>query len=92
MGLLPSRFSGESFPLVLIECLLSGRPAIASDLGEIRNILTDPETGRQAGLIFSLKDGGIPVAELAELMSRCVRDGALYRELCDAVPLAGEPG
>ena len=89
MGLLPSRFSGESFPLVLIECLLSGRPAIASDLGEIRNILTDPETGRQAGLIFSLKDGGIPVAELAELMSRCVRDGALYRELCDAVPLAG---
>lgn len=42
MGLLPSRFSGESFPLVLIECLLSGRPAIASDLGEIRNILTDP--------------------------------------------------
>lgn len=87
MGLLPSRFSGESFPLVLIECLLSGRPAIASDLGEIRNILSDEQHNLMAGLIFSLENGAIPVEKLAELMVRSVQDQELYQQMIEAVPL-----
>jgi glycosyltransferase involved in cell wall biosynthesis len=38
---LPSRFAGESFPLTLIESIQVGRPVIATDIGEIKNILID---------------------------------------------------
>jgi glycosyltransferase involved in cell wall biosynthesis len=39
--LLPTRFQGESFPLTLIEGLLAGIPCIATDIGEIRNMIID---------------------------------------------------
>lgn len=40
LGFLPTRFKGESAPLVLIECLHAGRPMLASDVGEIRRMLS----------------------------------------------------
>lgn len=36
---LPTRFSGESHPLTLIEALQCGTPVIATDIGEIRSML-----------------------------------------------------
>ena len=38
-GFLPSKFRGESFPLVIIECLQTGRPVLASDIGEVSYML-----------------------------------------------------
>ena len=43
LGILPSRFPGESFPLVIIECLNAGTPVLASDIGEIRYMLTNDQ-------------------------------------------------
>lgn len=63
MGFLPSRFKGESFPLVIIDCLQAGRPVIASDLGEVRNMLTTKDG--VAGLVFALNDWQVPIAPLA---------------------------
>ncbi len=37
--LLPTRFPGESFPFTLIESLKAGTPIIATDVGEIRNVI-----------------------------------------------------
>ena len=48
MGLLPSRFAGESFPLVLIECLQAGRPMMATALGEIPRMLDAGDGGLRA--------------------------------------------
>ena len=42
MGFLPSRFQGESAPLVIIDCLFAGKPVLASDIGEIREMLDTP--------------------------------------------------
>ena len=53
IGFLPSRFKGESFPLVLIDCLLSGKPVLASDVGEIRYMLDS--TDGLAGELFDLE-------------------------------------
>ncbi|WP_156507807.1 glycosyltransferase, partial [Halioglobus sp. HI00S01] len=39
VGFLPSKFRGESFPLVIIECLQTGVPYLATDLGEISRML-----------------------------------------------------
>jgi glycosyltransferase involved in cell wall biosynthesis len=37
--ILPSRFRGETFPRTLVEALMAGVPAIATDLGEVHSIL-----------------------------------------------------
>ena len=66
VGLLPSRFKGESYPLVLIDCLHSGTPLLASDVGEIRPMLQTAEG--MAGVLFSLTDWQIPVSQLTDLV------------------------
>lgn len=63
-GMLLSTFSGESFPLTIIECLITGRPMIASDIGEIRDMLTD-ETGEVAGYLVDISGGKVPIADTA---------------------------
>ncbi len=72
IGLLPSKFRGESFPLVLLECLHAGRPMIATNLGEIRNMLST--NGGLAGDVFDLKNGKIPIGRLAEILSKYATD------------------
>ena len=67
VGLLPSRFKGESFPLVVIESIMCGIPVIASDVGEIRNMITD-EKGEMAGVLFCLTDWKIPIDELEQII------------------------
>jgi glycosyltransferase involved in cell wall biosynthesis len=77
VGLLPSRFKGESFPLAVIECLMAGRPVIASDVGEIRSMLT-AEEGDMAGAVFSLRDGEVPTGALAQIIAQWAGDGEGY--------------
>ncbi|MEW6036739.1 MAG: glycoside hydrolase family 99-like domain-containing protein [Pseudomonadota bacterium] len=40
VGIFPSTFAGESFPLFVLECLQSGLPVVATDIGEIPNIMS----------------------------------------------------
>lgn len=39
IGIFPSRYAGESFPLFVLECLQGGLPVIASDAGDIPQIM-----------------------------------------------------
>lgn len=80
VGLLPSRFKGESFPLVVIESLMSGSPVVASDIGEVRNMLAD-EAGNMAGMLFKLREGEIPVDELAQIILLLATDNEKYMQL-----------
>ncbi|PIE83162.1 MAG: hypothetical protein CSA09_03610 [Candidatus Contendobacter odensis] len=66
MGFLPSRFRGESFPLSVIECLFAEKPFIASDIGEIRNMLS--VDGEIAGVVFPLDNWQIPINEVAQII------------------------
>lgn len=79
VGLLPTRFSGESFPLVLLECVAAQRPMIATDVGEIRRIMTG--ASGPAGVIIPLENGQIPVNQLADAIARLARDEELLREV-----------
>lgn len=80
IGLLPSRFKGESFPLVVIESLMSGTPIIASDICEIRNMITD-ESGEMAGVLFKLNDWQIPIESLAQIITDLANDNIKYSQL-----------
>jgi glycosyltransferase involved in cell wall biosynthesis/predicted nucleic acid-binding Zn-ribbon protein len=86
MGFLPSRFKGESFPLVLIDCLNAGRPVLASNVGEIGYML-QADAGT-AGALFDLKDWKIDVIALAEQIGALATDAAAMQELAGRVPEA----
>ena len=79
MGFLPSRYPGESFPLVLIDCLIAGRPVLASDVGEIAYMLSTPQG--PAGEVFALHDWQIDTRDLGTRIAALARDPALVETL-----------
>lgn len=86
MGFIPSRFKGESFPLVLIDCLHAGRPVLASNIGEIKNMLMT-EVGL-AGVVFDLNGWEIPISGLVKLIAQIAEDKERYKLLLQRVPAA----
>lgn len=61
--ILPTYYTCESFPLTIVEALQCGKPIIATDIGEIRKMLSDGV--HNAGELLTLKNGSISVDELA---------------------------
>ncbi|MCH4090417.1 glycosyltransferase [Acetobacter sp.] len=53
--LLPTRFPGESFPLTLIQALQVGTPAIATEVGFVRSMMTGDDHSL-AGLLLPLEE------------------------------------
>lgn len=87
MGFIPSRFRGESFPLVLIDCLQSGKPVLASRIGEIEYML-ESETGL-AGALFDLDDWTIPTDKLSKIICElATQDSELYSNVLSSVAQA----
>jgi glycosyltransferase involved in cell wall biosynthesis len=76
-GFLPSKFRGESFPLVIIECLQAGRPFLASALGDIPYMLSSPEGS--AGILVELDGAEINISAWAMIIDALASD----RQTCD---------
>lgn len=86
MGIMLTRFKSESFPLTVVDCLFAGRPYIATDVGDIRNMLT---LGDQVvGSVFALDDWEVPVDRAAEIIARFATDQAAYQHALDLVGAA----
>ena len=86
MGLLPSRFGGESYPLVIIDCLHAGHPVLASRLGEIPAMLATADG--PAGELFDLDNWQLPITELGGRISRLANEAVTYEALKARVPEA----
>ncbi len=86
LGFLPTRFAGESAPLVLIDCLRAGRPMLASAVGEIPYMLSS-DSGL-AGRVLDLDDWAIDVSGMARLIAELAEDTDEYRKLLLRVPSA----
>lgn len=68
VALVPTRFPGESYPLCVIQALQEGLPVLATDNGEIKDMVTDP-SGEVAGrLVPFLDDDDAFVDVLVEAM------------------------
>ena len=52
--ILPTRFPGESYPLILVQALQAGLPCISTTIGEIESILD--HDGQLAGVLFDHSD------------------------------------
>src|SRR6185437_11989610 len=76
MGIMLTKFKSESFPLTVVDCLFAGRPYIASDVGDIRNMLTT-EAG-VAGELIELDNWEIPIEKSAQVVAAFATDGQKY--------------
>ncbi|QDL91137.1 glycosyltransferase [Paroceanicella profunda] len=82
VGLLPTRFRGESFPLVVLEMMARGRAVVTTDAGVLSEIVgAGPEA---AGVVVPLIDGEIDTLGL--------RAAVLALSEPEARRLAGERG
>ncbi|MGL6209969.1 MAG: glycosyltransferase family 4 protein, partial [Paracoccaceae bacterium] len=69
VALVPTRFPGESYPLCLIQAMQVGIPALATDTGEIVNMIR--ESGHEAGLTIPyLEDDEAFIAALVDAMDQ----------------------
>lgn len=80
VAVVPTRFSGESYPLCIIQALQVGTPVIATDVGEIANMLEN-EAGIRGGIIVkATRDSDQFIAAFADAMETILDDG-LRRKL-----------
>ncbi len=89
IGLLPSEFAGESFPLMIIDSFFSGRPVVSSNLGEVVNMLKI-SSGDLAGVVFDLVGGKVPVERLSEILKTLANDADEYKKIAARVSEAAE--
>jgi glycosyltransferase involved in cell wall biosynthesis/GT2 family glycosyltransferase len=76
-ALFPTYFISESQPLTLIEFMVQGKPIIATDIGEIRNMII--EENKEAGILLHLKNGSVDIDEMTEVIIKLVSDENLYK-------------
>jgi glycosyltransferase involved in cell wall biosynthesis/peptidoglycan hydrolase CwlO-like protein len=89
-GIFPSTFSGESFPLFVLECLQSGLPVVATDIGEIPSIMTTT-TGEMPGQVVSRNQSEqLLINEMVQALAGMIDDDARLRSAKRAARIAGE--
>jgi glycosyltransferase involved in cell wall biosynthesis len=76
MGIMLTTFKSESFPLTIVDCLFAGKPYIASDVGDIRNMLTISKD--VAGEVIELVDWEVPIEGAAEVVASFATDKEKY--------------
>jgi glycosyltransferase involved in cell wall biosynthesis len=86
MGIMLTKFKSESFPLTVVDCLFAGKPYIATDVGDIRNMLT--VNNEVAGAVFALDDWEVPINQAAELIAGFATDQASYQRALALVSTA----
>ena len=70
VALVPSRFSGESYPLCIIQALQVGTPVIGSDVGEIRDMLMRQDGVKGGIVIPAVRDTNQFIANLTAAMEQ----------------------
>ena len=77
MGIMLTKFKSESFPLTIVDCFFAGKPYIASDVGDIRNMLTTADD--VAGEVIELENWEVPIEKAAQVVTAFATDKQKYR-------------
>jgi uncharacterized protein (DUF3084 family) len=84
MGIMLTWFKSESFPLTIVDCLFAGKPYIASDVGDIKNMLSTSDD--IAGGVIELTDWKVPTQVAGELIAAFAGKGDAYTRAASLVP------
>jgi glycosyltransferase involved in cell wall biosynthesis len=79
MGIMLTKFKSESFPLTVVDCLFAGKPYIASDVGDIRNMLTSSD--KVAGEVIELENWEVPIEKVAQVIAAFATDSQKYKDV-----------
>lgn len=90
IGVLPSYFPGESCPSTIVEYLSCGKPVIATNIGEIPNMIE--YEGDKAGIIITEKDSNnLPdFKAFANAINQYYHDRALFKKHSEIASMAFE--
>lgn len=87
-AIVPTRYGGESYPLTIIQALQEGLPIIATDIGEIANMITG-KRGQRAGILLpGLRDSEAYFAKLCDAMEAMLDPQQRRRFSANAVALS----
>ncbi|MBE3607085.1 glycosyltransferase, partial [Campylobacter sp. RM13119] len=69
-AIVPTRFEGESYPLCVIQALQTGLPVIATDVGEIKSMLTLKDKKISGIILPNERDTMVFINHLKDAMSK----------------------
>ncbi|PIG93293.1 glycosyltransferase family 4 protein [Gloeocapsopsis sp. IPPAS B-1203] len=78
VGVLPTYFDGESLPYSIIEYLSFGKPAIATEIGGIPEMMT--HNAQTAGFTIKTQAGKADVSSIAHAMLQYINNPALLNQ------------
>lgn len=84
MGIMLTWFKSESFPLTIVDCLFAGKPYIASDVGDIKNMLSTSDD--IAGGVVELTDWEVPTEVAGQMIADFAVKGDAYTKAAALVP------
>jgi glycosyltransferase involved in cell wall biosynthesis len=79
MGLFPSTFEGETFPLFLLECFQTGLPVIATDIGEMPRLMEHIEGSRPGMLVSHTSPPDVLLRSFLTNLEDMFKDETNYR-------------
>jgi len=74
VAIVPTRFAGESYPLCIIQALQVGTPVVATDVGEIENMLEDDDGAKGGIVVHAVRDTKSFIAAFAVGMEDMLND------------------
>ncbi|WP_269931498.1 glycoside hydrolase family 99-like domain-containing protein [Aminobacter sp. HY435] len=79
LGIFPSVYAGESFPLFLLECFEAGLPVASTDIGEIAYVMGDSKV-QPGGLVSFRSAPESMVDEMAGIVEGYLTDPDIYAQ------------
>ena len=84
MGVFPSTYSGETFPLFMLECFQAGLPVVGTDIGEIPRIFGASMAERPGILLAHQLPAEALLAQAIEALGGIIGSEAIYDVMCAA--------
>jgi glycosyltransferase involved in cell wall biosynthesis len=81
MGIFPSTYSGETFPLFILECFQAGLPVISTDIGEIPRIMGDDPDTRPGATVDCLATRDVICADMTRVLRGIIADKGLFEAM-----------
>ncbi len=90
LGIFPSVYAGETFPLFLLECFSAGIPVVTTDIGEIPDIMGS-EPDARPGTLVSVTSGTASIREgMVDHVREIVTGAGVYTKMCHNAGRANE--
>jgi glycosyltransferase involved in cell wall biosynthesis len=74
IGIFPSTFSGETFPLFILECFQLGLPVISTDIGEIPRIMGDNPDTRPGATVDCQEERDVICRDMTRIIRAILAD------------------